>query len=215
MKCNGLAVFDIDHTLIRVNSHYEFAERFLREKAPVRYLVYRLGAWEPIRKALSYASGDDFRRRLSAFLFKPFSKNDLKAYANVMFTENLPAWFNQDVVKILEVARTKNMVVLAASATLDFIAEALAEQMKIGVVSSVYENGRIEFDATGKKIELIQSKYPGMRINVFVSDNGEDVSEIPEYFVLVASGHFFVRAQKHHVIERCFSVGHDPIVGVR
>lgn len=191
MHSRPLAIFDIDHTLLLVNSHYEFAERFLREHSRFRYWVYRLAAWEPMRKALSYLIGDDVRRHLSARLFTPYPRDRLAEFASKMIQANFEAWCNPTVMALVDRARARGCVIVTASATLDFIAEPVADLLRADSLSSIYERGAIAHDLTGKKLSAINERFPGRRIGLFVSDNIEDICDQPDHFVLVVGVRLF------------------------
>lgn len=186
-----LAVFDIDNTLVLANTHYEFAERFLSKNRRILFVIYKMITWIPLRKALNYLHKDDIRRRVSAYFLKTFSEQILDKAASEMIAENYSLWRNEEVEKLLVAMRRAGFRVVLASATLDFLAKAVAEKLEVEFVASAYSNGRITDDLTGKKVERIRATFNNPEISLFVSDNREDITDFAEVFVVVVGKRLF------------------------
>ncbi len=193
-----LAVFDLDYTLLKINSHYMFTKIFLNEKSISRHTIFKLFSLPFLNKAVSFLFKIDLKRSASFWLLKKYDKQALKTYARKIFCDL--SIVNDDVYCLLNNVRKKGYILILATATPDFIAEVFQKMFLFeDVICTVVNNGKIETDAMGNKVKFIQNKYKNHVYSLFVSDNEEDLNEIFDVYIYVKYGKLFKKTSSKEI----------------
>ena len=195
-----LVVFDLDHTVLSINSHYHFAESFLQQRAPLLHKLYGLLTAGFLGKVLGRVVGCDARKWVSLRCFGWFPQETLDNSAQDVFAELHQTAFNQNIVQLLESFRERDGYhVVLMSATPDFIARPMAQRLGIDYFASTYHHGRLVADLTGRKLERAAA-IPNVVPELFVSDNPEDINTVFPNYLLVKDGVMY---------RRCNSISKD------
>jgi phosphoserine phosphatase len=169
-------VFDLDETLLKVNSQYFFAESFFNEKSPFFSMIYNIISVGFLGKIISYIKKEDARRVISTFLFGFYSNDELYDHAKKIFNQWVQMT-NPHIYALYEMVKSnKGYEVIIATATLDFIARVFAEQTGKETISSTYSKGKIINDLRGRKIQKLSQLFQG-EFSLVVSDDFADLTE--------------------------------------
>jgi len=147
-----------------------------------------------VRKALSFLLGDDPRRLFGVKLFKPYCIDYLKESVGSYFSSLGVSLYNQEILKFFNLVKARGYKVVIATATLDFIGDFFSEALGVTVLSSEYSDGAYVSDIRKKKISIIKDRFPGYSLNMFVSDNLEDINDEFSIYVVVVYGKMYCRA---------------------
>ena len=187
---NSLAVFDLDDTLININSQYIFTVSFLKKHSLCKYFIFRLFMIKVIYKISALIFKTDIRRILSFLFLKKYKKWELKEYAKEIFSDH--SIVNNDIHCLLNNLRSKGYVLILATATPDFIAEVFQEIFSFNdFISTVRSDGKVILDVKGKKPEFLKNKFPDTNFSLFISDNEEDINDLFDTYVYVKQGNLF------------------------
>lgn len=190
-----LVVFDLDHTLLRINSHYYFAESFFRQRSAVASFLYAFTTTGLVGKILNRCVRGDIRRWVSLRLFGLYSQRELDDAAHCVFIRCDEGIFHERVLSLFKKFLDDERYRLAImSATPDFIARVFAEKFGVEAFASQYRNGRLRFDMTGRKVECAVG-MPGVVNHLFVSDNREDINASFANYIIVSDGDMYIRCQ--------------------
>jgi phosphoserine phosphatase len=197
MERNYLILCDIDDTLFRSNTTYEFVAYVLRS-FPARLWQMKLltGRWSPfflVLTALGKLGGRDLIKERSLLLLRGLDATLLEQQAPQFYEECLASQINFEVLSLLQSKRGEQFLI---SSTLDAVAQIIGQRLGMAPLSSTAEvtqgrlTGRLSNDLTGRKHEIalqLTSKYPGRRLLV-VTDNRSDydlVAMAEDRFVVI------------------------------
>lgn len=143
-----LIIFDLDHTLLTVNSSYAFGVYLYRQKrfsffkmifCLVNYLRHRWGA-------LSMA---DLHEKIFSCLFRGWEMDCLKHDVDHFLKTQLDAFLSVPVWERLQEAKKRGDYILILSSSPSFLVEAIAEQLDVhegkGSTYEVDDQGQLAF----------------------------------------------------------------------
>lgn len=180
-------IFDLDETILSINSHYHFSELFFKKQGTLVYRIYRVLTQGLIGKAIGHLTKSDARRTISFVLFRLFPKQELKNAASALYQKSSTEHFNQEILKFFFELRDKHKNrVQIVTATPDFIAQAFQPILDVEIHSSIYNRGKLEVDLLSAKPEYIMKTFG--EIELIVSDSFEDLRVKCRSKIFVNSG---------------------------
>lgn len=200
MNDSKLVVFDLDNTLLTINSHYYFAEFFFKQRSKLLYYLYSLITTKIAWRILTRILRKDIRRVVSVLFFSFYKKAELEKAASDIFEKHSESLFNEKILRLFKHFQNRDEYrVVILTATPDFIAKAFEGLLDVEVLASRYSNGRLTFDMTGKKLEEICKNFREKQY-LFVSDNEEDINSMFEHYILVKHNDMYIRRDTEDMI---------------
>lgn len=164
-----LAIFDLCGTLYSCNTLFAFT-RWICPRAFSRRLA---------DSYLGYLADELFpslqwRKKLHLKTLLRFDERELAYYGRKFVREILPAFGRISALTLLEELQKNSWVTVLVSAAPHFLAEPVARNLGFYEWrSSVYENGTLSVDLTGRKEEILKEFAPWERLLV-CTDNRSD-----------------------------------------
>lgn len=190
-------IFDICGTLFQSNTTFDFLNFFLSDdKGYQRFKkIYKTLIWRILNKIIKRIFYCDLTRILAVKYLKGYHKDELLKAAN-NFYENLLSTKKNTIIhnELNEKLNDKTSTVILASATLDFIAETIAQKLNCPTfysTSLIYDNkgyckGSIKDDLLGRKLKKLSGKYQRPFEEVYT----DDISDIS----------LLINSQKQYII---------------
>lgn len=125
-----LSVFDLDHTLININSSFHFGLYLYRQKFfSFSKLVACLSDYA--RHKWLGLSVQTLHARAFARLFKGHALSDIRHHVDQFLTEHLTSFLYEPVVQRLKAAQTQGNYTLILSSSPDFLVGAIAHRLGV------------------------------------------------------------------------------------
>jgi HAD superfamily phosphoserine phosphatase-like hydrolase len=183
-----LAVIDICGTLFDSNTTFDFIKWYLHRQHKNRDRLFSLMRTLPA-KALNKCSIQflklDLVRVILIRLLNGLDRAILKEEAEAFYQEFLLSRKRTEILSIVETLRQEGYDLILVSATLDFIAEKIAEKLDIHQFLSTtlyYKNdiclGKIKEDLLGRKVTVLTSIMKQYEEVLTITDNKSDLSLI-------------------------------------
>ncbi|GAA3948337.1 HAD-IB family phosphatase [Chitinophaga oryziterrae] len=183
-----LAVIDICGTLFDSNTTFDFIKWYLHRQNKNRDRLFSLMRMLPV-KALNKCSIQflklDVVRIILIRLLNGLDKVFLKEEAKAFYQEFLLSRKRSEILSIVETLREQGYDLILVSATLDFIAEEIAEKLNIRQFFSTtlyYKDGicsgKIKEDLLGRKEIILTSIMKQYKEVLTITDNKSDLSLI-------------------------------------
>lgn len=192
----GICVFDLDYTLISVNSQYLLTINYLSHaKKNIRYFIYRFLMVVYVRKIFSALFKIDVAREMSFFLLNFESEGSLSSFVSNEF--DVLSVVNPSVINLKNEYESKGFKIVLATSSPWYFSRPIAKKLDINVVYSPtdYKNRNT---IVGNKYKAVLDGEGVNKIAVFVSDNDEDFDERVQRYYFVRFGVPFelVRSKK-------------------
>ena len=181
-----VCVFDICGTLYQSNTTFDFLDFLFREnKKYIWYKrIYKSSPWRLLNKILRVYFDVDLTRMLALKFLKGFCKEELQSLAEEFYNQFLDQRRNNNVLQVLEEKlNNKNFRVILLSATIDVVANVIAQKLNCNEFYSTtlkYNNGKctgeISNDMLGKKQQFIKELNLVPSIELFVTDDISDIN---------------------------------------
>jgi len=159
IPCNTVAyVIDLDHTLVRIDTTFEF----LKLLCPIKYAVLSK-LLRPINFLNHILKRDVYKMLMTKLCISSFSRMELEYYSKICYKVFVTRYLNHALVAFLHKKSGVPKILLTAS--LDFIADNFKELgFNLVISSKTYFKNEIYhslFDLHGRKSSLLQiiSKY--------------------------------------------------------
>jgi len=178
---NKVAIFDIDGTLVSVNTTEDFIDFYLKKYNRLKFVFFVF--YRAFLKDILILFKKDLRKINISFL-KNESFNDIKEAAQE-YVKTLKSYINPEIEEKINNYRNDNYYLIFLSATIDFIAEGLVKLLSFdnGKGSTLKFNeeniclGEFENDISGNKLEVLKTIIKGdidYNNSIVLSDNRED-----------------------------------------
>lgn len=179
-----IVILDLCDTLVKGNTTFLFLDSYFRDVPSYQFYMkckknLVLRAFFKLLRKLSY----DLNRRIAVKFLKGTARTDLYNYAKLMVEKDFE--FNHDIIKIVKYCQQQKIEIMILSASLDFIVEAVANNLNINWKGSElsYNNsacsGEIKNDLLFSKHKFIENLKCNIDTDVFfISDNVEDAKII-------------------------------------
>lgn len=183
---SSIVLLDICGTLFNSNTTFDFLDFSMKSK---RYYSFRLLSktipWRVLNKVCIKVLKRDLTRIIAVKFLKGLDTIVLNEMMDDFYKNRLSDLRNEKVLDLVEDFRNKGMNIIIISATLDFIAKKIAEELNIEVCHSTilnYRNnlclGTIKRDLLSKKNEFLSSiGYKG-KFYATITDNMTDLDII-------------------------------------
>ncbi|MCR8487459.1 MAG: haloacid dehalogenase-like hydrolase [Crenarchaeota archaeon] len=155
-RINEALIIDLDNTLVKTNTTFEFMEIL----CPLRYAVFSR-YFKPLLLLNMIFKRDFYKLMMIMICIKGRKKRELECYAKTyyeMIKKNWSKYYSGDVLNLLQTETYKAKVLLTAS--LDFIANNFKELGFDLVIASktLYKNERFQsfFDLYGRKSGIVK-----------------------------------------------------------
>lgn len=182
-QSNKCLLIDICGTLFDSNTTFDFIRYFYSKSKRYRLITYLTKF-----RIIGFANAKIFRffhkdivRSLILRQLKGLSEQELKRMSNVFYDEFLEKRKNKDVFLIIDNLRDSGFTPVLASATIDPIADVVAEKLSIkDVISSMllFENGvcagKLRQDALASKDLLLSQLKIVPNYGCIITDNYSD-----------------------------------------
>lgn len=193
-------IFDVCGTLYHANTTYGFLEYYFRKKNRFKYWLIRILLSLPGKIMFVSLSKLSIKIDIRSFLIgllKHESVCDVERYANIFVSEELNSKRFLKIQSILKKAQEENKRVVLASASLEPIIKAIADELKVKeYFASLLEKseegiytGKLVQDLKGQKLSLIKSFFNFQTTEFFVyTDNLDDIAfiEIAEKALVIS-----------------------------
>jgi HAD superfamily phosphoserine phosphatase-like hydrolase len=127
---SGLSFFDLDHTLITVNSSYCFGS-YLHERRFISKLYLYRCLFDYMRHKWFGLSIENLHKKVFKHLFNGCSKDLIEQMAKAFVQERLPSLFYEPAVRRLRAAQKAGHYTIILSSSPDFIVAPLAEILMV------------------------------------------------------------------------------------
>lgn len=183
-----LVIFDLDYTLINVNSHYEVFEYAIKNKNILKF-IFKLFTSKYIRHFIEKLFNQkDFKRCFSIYLTKYLKEEEIEDAVVKRFSD-IKSLLNIEIYNILlSKINNSDFEIKIISGTFNHIAKYLSTQLNLEIYSSVIKNGKYLYDMQGKKLEYIKENFKNHIFYLFISDNFEDINYEFQEYILVYDG---------------------------
>lgn len=114
-----IAVFDLDDTIVSINTTFRFIDFYLRRTSRLRYIIFI------IARELSFVI--DYRK-IAIKLLRGSSKDELESAANGFYSSS-QKYINIELLEVIERVKGEGCKLILVSGTLDCIAETFAENL--------------------------------------------------------------------------------------
>ena len=155
-QINEALIIDLDNTLVKTNTTFEFMEIL----CPLRYAVFSR-YFKPLLLLNMIFKKDFYKLMMIMVCIKRHKKRELECYAKIyyeMTKKNWSKYYNGNVLNLLQTETYKAKVLLTAS--LDFIANNFKELGFDLIIASktLYKNERFQsfFDLYGRKSGIVK-----------------------------------------------------------
>lgn len=182
MHNKPIVIVDICGTLYNSNTTFDFLDFFLKGKSYVFFRkISKTLLWRILNKIIISLTAFDLTRNLAVNHLKGKSKLELKT-AMELFYDKLIDRKYENIFAIVNQLKQENRVILA-SATLDFIAEKIANEIDIKEYFSTellynhngYCTGKICRDLLGNKFKILESERVISPYYMTITDNFSDL----------------------------------------
>jgi phosphoserine phosphatase len=165
-----LGVFDLDGTLFRCNTLFAFTRWACRRNFRTWF------ADSPVSKVVDLLFPKlRFRRRLFLSSIRRFSDAELAYLSGIFCRDVLPKYARQSAFSLLVTLSEKGWTTVLVSAAPDFLVREVARLYGFTEWrASMYQNGEMVNDLTGRKLEAIQAFAP-WELLFIVTDNRSDL----------------------------------------
>jgi len=178
-----IAIFDLDNTLININTTIEFVRYYLRSFNIFKYLIF-LFYYYFLKDFLNLLPKHNIRKTIIFFL-KGAKRKDLEKLAN-NFTRDFKDKLNPEVLNLLDKYKNNNYLVFIVSSSIDLLAKSFSNvlSLKDGYGSSLEFieercSGRLSKDLLGNKLSFLKQLDYFNKIDFInsscISDNKEDL----------------------------------------
>lgn len=197
-----LVVFDLDGTLIKINSTFRFLDFYFKKINPPKYLGYKLLFYSLffINVLLIKLFHKDLIRRIAFAMFKGEPVSRVEKVAEE-FVASLPENdYLEETTNLIKNFKEQYTVVLISS-TLDFLLKYFGVKFGVdlffGSRLAVEENGKfsgeILQDLTGTKMQIVLSNFERWDELIVVTDNFGDKD------LIQAADKAYIVSRKHHL----------------
>lgn len=181
----GVAVFDVDGTLYRVNTLYRFLERFHAGRSHRKRLFLRLSRTLPGKAFWALATwltpGEWFREWAFRSL-RGAEVEEVEVACRSFVAEVLPEHAIAEVMDLLKRCHQRGQKLALISGSLQALVDAVGEAVEattcVGVEAEVVDGrytGRIVRDVRGRKLEVLTETFPELELLFVVTDNADDL----------------------------------------
>ncbi len=184
----GVVLIDICGTIFDSNTTFDFLDHNVNRSSYkiLRKVMYTL-PWRAFNKLSVKAFGLDLTRHIALKHLKNKSKSDLLHQTGRFYEEILQNKVNKQVLQLIEDYRQKGYTLVLASATLDFIAQTIAEKLHIeNYISTDLEyqegkfTGRVIAGRLGHKLKALTEIGFTPPYQTTITDNYSDVDILRE-----------------------------------
>lgn len=175
-------IVDLCGTLVFDNTTHAFLRSL--DVKPLRSLM-RSVALGRMGAILNKLAGRDVARKLAIWSLEGLERTYLKEAADAYTTKALKDRIRPEIISIVQGFQSRGEQVFLATASLEPIAVAMVRELNLdGYVSSKLAfdskslcRGVLESDSTGKKLVLLEAKYPWLQMAdwTVATDNREDI----------------------------------------
>ncbi len=127
-KFTSIAIFDLDHTLLNVNSSYCFGKFLYRQGVFSTLLMFKLVSFYAMHKA-GILSIKNLQLKIFSTLFEGRSYQFFYEKARVFIQEYLPEMYYQPAVKEFKDAQAQGAFVVILSSAPDFLVGLIAREL--------------------------------------------------------------------------------------
>lgn len=182
----SIILLDICGTLYASNTTFDFLDFHVRTR---QYRMFRRLTrkviWRAFNKLLFQTTGLDLTRRMAVRFLKGSSRIQLKAAADAFYAEWLQKRTYDAVHSLVKGFQEMGKTVVIVSATLDFIAQKVADSMGVNIWYSTcleYNDdrcaGRIQVDLLAKKLAFLTNQGIQPPFFATITDNYSDMELI-------------------------------------
>jgi len=197
-----IVAIDLDHTLVRGNTHHELSPVLFAATSRWRSLLYRCLTTRGVARLVGFLLGDDPRRWLSVRLLAGYDDDELERQVEQAFGDRWREMLSPGVLTLLQAwAADPATEVVLVSAAPGFIARFFAARLGIGSLASEIGGGRYELDLTDRKTDLLLERYPGAELFLVASDRLADLDPRFRHRVLVRDGRTFLETRPESIAE--------------
>ena len=173
----GISAFDLDHTLLTVNSSFEFGKYLYKNKLlSTRQMLFASACY--ILHKSGCLSLDSLHKKIFNVAFKGRSKTDLNTHVHQFLDCYLDAYWNRPVFeKLLDSKQAGHITTIYSSAP-DFLVSAIASRLQIhhheGTIYHTDESGNlsmidkvVEGNAKAELLTRLAGQHRISKNNVF------------------------------------------------
>lgn len=180
---NKLALFDVDGTLYKGNSTFDFIQYVNRNNEKYSFFKKRYKYLRVYNKILNTLFHYDWYKLESAKFLTGYSQDELEKLANQFYNDVLVKNKIKPVLELLQFYRQNQYQIVLVTATFDPIAKVIAKKLDANdyiCTNLIYQNniciGKYEKDILNHKLAMIGEKYNLTNSeSVFYSDNKQDI----------------------------------------
>lgn len=174
-----MIIFDICDTMYDSNTTFDFLDYVFQEEK--KYIFYRkMSKTIPVKiinKLVFKLFNFDLIRSFFLLRLKGKRRDDLKLLVNKFYDNVLVHKERSEIIDLLNKNKNKNKEILLASATIDIVAEKIANEFSVNYISSklgYYDgicSGKLFLDLLEKK-----EKFINHDVDLVVTDNVSDLA---------------------------------------
>lgn len=177
-------LIDICGTVFDSNTTFDFLDEFLRQSSYARFRrLSRTVIWRAISKSFALLRGTDLTRYIAVRYLRDIPRQQLVEAADRFCESVLRHKVKVRTIETIEQYRRQGYRLVLASATLDFIAEAVARWLSIDTFFgselsyTVGGNcrGLIVKDRLGHKLQAVKDCQIALPVAVTITDNLSDI----------------------------------------
>jgi len=183
MKSDNIVLVDICGTLYNSNTTFDFLDFYVKNKS---YLFFRkcsrLFVWKVLNKFSLVTFKFDLTRAIAIKYLRNKTKEDLSSAADLFYEKVLINLKYTEVTSLLDKLKSDGMRLVLVSATIDFIAKKVSQEMGISEIYStelVYQNdvcmGKIQCDLLANKLKYLKLENILPPYNLTITDNFSDI----------------------------------------
>jgi phosphoserine phosphatase len=188
----SVILVDICGTLFNSNTTFDFLDYYFDCHKTYHYfrLFTKTVVWKSFNLCLLKGFGIDLTRILAIRRLKGFTKNELSEMANHFYSNYLMSRKIQPVFQLLELYKSEGRTIILVSATMDFIADEVAQRTEIETSYSTvlqYDKGgrckgKISMDLLGRKFVSLKGKQLNPPYAVVITDHLSDIDIVKNAF---------------------------------
>lgn len=180
---NKIAFFDIDGTLYKGNSTFDFIAYINKDNEEYKYFRKKYRYLRAYNKILNKLFHYDWYKLKSVLFLQGLTSKELDELAESFYNDVLVSNIIVPMMDIFNFYKVKGYKLVLVTATLDPIAKIIAKKIDADDYIStdlIYNNdicsGKYKIDILNNKLDIVKKKYDLENvISVFYSDNHQDI----------------------------------------
>lgn len=183
MKYHDIVLIDICGTIFNSNTTFDFLDtQLFGNKYNLFRKISKTLLGRIINKIFYSSIHIDLIRNIAFSFLRGTSKSILLNKAEHFYYNQLKRKAYDKIIKVIDILKKENKEIILASATVDFVAEIIAQQLNIKKVIATeleYKNGicmgRIKHDNWGNKLASLENKKINPPYYMTITDNYSDI----------------------------------------